>query len=87
VGQGTVFLRRSKTPFVPSSWERVGGALPWHRNGCAFPPTATGPRYIIVGEAPNPGLPAIGLWKSLDGYETFQKVNRAATRDDDLIRY
>jgi predicted GH43/DUF377 family glycosyl hydrolase len=78
-GQSTVFRRRSKTPFEPSSWELVGSPQPWHRNGCAFPlvknaaPNAS--RYIIVGEAPNPGLPALGLWKSNDGFESFELVN------------
>ena len=77
--QNTVFQRRSKTPFIPGSWETVGSTelLGWHRNGCAFPikegrDTA---RYIIVGEAPNPGLPAIALWRSDDEFQTFEKVN------------
>ena len=75
--QNTVYLRRSKTPFEPDSWERVGPAQPWHRNGCSFPLKHEGaPRYIIVGEAPNPGLPAIGLWKSIDGFQTFTPVNK-----------
>jgi predicted GH43/DUF377 family glycosyl hydrolase len=77
--QNTVFQRRSKTPFVPESWETVGSTerLGWRRNGCAFPikKGSESERYIIVGEAPNPGLPAIALWRSSDEFQTFEKVN------------
>ena len=79
-GQSTVYLRRSKTPFIPDSWERISTPQPWHRNGCSFPLTAKKegtPWYIIVGEAPNPGLPAIGLWKSIDGFQSFIPVNKS----------
>jgi len=48
-GQQTVYLRRSRTPLDPSSWELVVGQLPWHRNGCLIL-RPNGTHYVIFGE-------------------------------------
>lgn len=48
-GQQTVYLRRSRTPLDPSSWELVVGQLPWHRNGCLIL-RSDGNHYVIFGE-------------------------------------
>ena len=67
--QSTVFLRRTATPLIPSSWELVASALPWHRNGCAF--FANGKHYVLYGETYYPAYPGkyiggIGIATTVD---------------------
>ena len=70
--QSTVFLRRSPTPLNMSSWELLASALPWHRNGCAFPALdGTGDFLVLYGETyypafPGKYLPGIGLARTSD---------------------
>eukprot|EP00698_Gefionella_okellyi_P009615 TRINITY_DN2466_c0_g1_i2.p1 TRINITY_DN2466_c0_g1~~TRINITY_DN2466_c0_g1_i2.p1 ORF type:complete len:326 (-),score=31.93 TRINITY_DN2466_c0_g1_i2:619-1596(-) len=41
-GERTVYLRRTKTPLKPASWElMLPQPLAWHRNGCVFPFSTT----------------------------------------------
>lgn len=68
----TVYLRKSQTPLDPKSWTRVGGPLPWHRNGCVLL-RDQGPHYVIFGEAPHP-LPALGIATTQD-FEKYNIVN------------
>jgi len=64
-GLNTVYLRKTKTPDDPSSWEKVApnNTYPWHRNGCMLYRN-TPPHYCIFGEAPP--LPAIGIASTTD---------------------
>ena len=57
-----VYLYETKTPLVPESWTAVGGALPWHRNGCLL--QSNGTNYVIFGEAPP--LPGLGIATTTD---------------------
>lgn len=69
-GQSTVYLYETKTPLVPSSWTAVGGALPWHRNGCLV--QTGGQNYVIFGEAPP--LPGLGIATTAD-FVTYDVIN------------
>jgi len=70
-GQDTVFLRKSNTPGNVTSWQKVGGPLPWHRNGCVLLRESP-PNYVLFGESPP--LPGLGIASTLD-FETFQVLN------------
>ena len=76
--QSTVFLRRSKTPLQPGSWELLASALPWHRNGCAFV-AASDVTYVLWGETyagayPGHYVAGIGLSSTTD-WRSFTTVN------------
>ena len=63
-GQATVYLYRTATPLVPSSWKSMLPApLPWHRNGCVIL-RPNGTHYVIFGEA-GP-LPGVGIATTTD---------------------
>jgi len=69
--ESTVYLRKTQTPSNLTSWERVGGPLPWHRNGCVLQP-ATPPYYILFGESPP--LPGVGIAATTD-FTDIKTVN------------
>jgi len=75
-GQNTVYLYRTATPLVPSSWELVVGQLPWHRNGCVLL-RQDGLHYVIYGESAGPTkgpLPGIGIATTRD-FVTYTTLN------------
>jgi len=63
-----------------SSWELLASALPWHRNGCAFPAQdGSGDFFVLFGETYYPAypghyLPGIGLARTHD-WRTYTTVN------------
>lgn len=71
-GQDTVFLYRSATPLVPSSWLLVVSQLPWHRNGCVIL-REDGLHYVIFGETG--ALPGIGIATTTD-FVTYTILNK-----------
>eukprot|EP01113_Clastostelium_recurvatum_P030210 TRINITY_DN3660_c0_g1_i3.p1 TRINITY_DN3660_c0_g1~~TRINITY_DN3660_c0_g1_i3.p1 ORF type:complete len:249 (+),score=24.30 TRINITY_DN3660_c0_g1_i3:403-1149(+) len=71
LGESTVYLRKTQTPSNVSSWQRVGNALPWHRNGCVLVRSEP-PHYVLFGESPP--LPGIGIAATSD-FENFKILN------------
>jgi hypothetical protein len=71
VGQATVYLRRTKTPLNPSSWEHVAGPLAWHRNGCTII-RPDGRHFVMFGESPP--LPGLGIATTTD-FVNFDVIN------------
>jgi len=69
--QSTVYLRKTQTPANLTSWQRVGGALAWHRNGCVLV-REKAPHYILFGESPP--LPGVGIATTLD-MASFKTIN------------
>jgi predicted GH43/DUF377 family glycosyl hydrolase len=75
--QSTVFLRRTRTPLQPASWELLASALPWHRNGCAFV-SDRNETLVLWGETYASAYPGkyagIGLSRT-DDWRTFTTLN------------
>ena len=77
-GQSTVYAFSTATPLQPSSWARLGGALPWHRNGCVIL-RDDGRHYVFFGEA-GP-LPGLGVATTTD-FITFATLNTTWLKPD-----
>jgi len=74
--QDTVYLRKSSTPGNVTSWVKVAGPLPWHRNGCVILRDEL-PNYVLFGEAPP--LPGAGIASTVD-FENYVVLNDSVFR-------
>lgn len=77
------YLRKTKTPLNATSWQRVGGPLPWHRNGCVTPPLANGSHYVMYGET-GP-LPALGVAVASPDFSSIETVDADFLKPDPSV--
>merc|ERR1712039_999676 len=84
VDQSTVYVRRSKTPLDPNSWELLTREpLPWHRNGCVLLQPKP-PHYVIFGESPPLKGLGIGTTYNFSAYHVVNDKFLEPVADDEL---